>query len=119
MNKLVLLSAVLALQGFSAMGGTNALPPTGQSNPPPEQQGQKSVSKPTAAPAQGVLSRTTAARPQDIATTRRISREGLLKRRQPQKDYGAALESFFRSGNDQMGDVCVRDTVVTIFPTGR
>jgi hypothetical protein len=65
------------------------------------------------------LSRTTAARPQDIATTRRISREGLLKRRQPQKDYGAALESFFRSGNDQMGDVCVRDTVVTIFPTGR
>jgi len=72
-----------------------------------------------AAPAQGVLSRTTAVRPSDIAAIHRISREGLLQRPQSQKDYWASIEPMFRSENTQMGDECIRDTVVTIFPTGR
>ncbi len=49
----------------------------------------------------------------------RISREGLLTRRKSQQDYGAGLERIFRSDNEQMGETCIRDTVVTIFPPGR
>ena len=84
MKKIVVLTCVLFLQGLNAFGETNALP-AGQLVSRPEAQKQKAVVKPKAAvapvaPAQGILSRTSEARPADIAAIHRISREGLLNR---------------------------------------
>ena len=122
MKRIVVLSLVLILQGLNSFGQTNAVPPTGRPVARPE--GQKAVSKPKTAgdstvPTQGTLSRRTEARPAGLAAIRRIWREGLLNRRESKKDYGAELEAIFRSRNDQMGETCICDTVVTIFPTGR
>ena len=39
----------------------------------------------------------------------------------PQKvdNYDAEMDQIFFSGNDQSGNALVRDTVVTIYPSGR
>ena len=121
MKRIVVLSLVLILQGLNSFGQTNAVPPTGHSVARPE--GQKPGSKPktagnSAVPTQGALSRSTEAQPADLAAIRRISREGLLLPRGSKVDW-AFMERLFRSENDQMGDTCIRDTVVTIFPAGR
>ena len=122
MKRIVVLSFVLILQGVSSFGQTNAVPPTGRSVARP--QGRQAVSKPktagdSAVPTQGTLSRSTEAQPADHAAIRRISREGLLMPRGSKIDFGAKMERIFRSGNDQMGETCICDTVVTIFPAGR
>jgi hypothetical protein len=121
-KRIVILCCVLILQGLNSFGQTNAVPPTGQLVPRPE--GQKAVSKPktagdSAVPTQGTLSRSTEAQPAELGAIRRISREGLLMPRGSKIDFGAMMERIFRSENDQMGETCIRDTVVTIFPTGR
>ena len=124
MKNVLVLTCVLVLGVLNATGETNAPPPAGQFVSRPEAQKQMAVVKPKdavvpAAPAQGVLSRTTEARPADIAAIHRISQEGLLHRTELRKDYWESIETMFRSDNTQMGDECIRDTVVTIFPTGR
>jgi hypothetical protein len=121
MKRIVVLSVVLILQGLNSFGQTNAVPPAGQSLARP--QGPKAVSKPetarnSAVPNQGTLTRSTEAQAADLAVIRRISREGLLKPRSSRIDW-AYMERMFRSENDQMGDTCIRDTIVTIFPPGR
>jgi hypothetical protein len=125
MKRIVILCSVLVLQGLNSFGQTNAVPPTGQPVARPE--GQKAVSKPktaktagaTAVPSQGIVTRGTEAQSADLATIRRVQREGLLTPRATKTNYEAALEGIFRPVNDQMGETCIRDTVVTIFPTGR
>jgi hypothetical protein len=122
MKRVVVLSFVLILQGLNSFGQTNAVPPTGRSVARSE--APKPVSKPktagdSAVPSQGTLSRSTEAQPADLAAIRRISRERLLLRRGSKIDFGAIMGRIFRSENDQMGETCIRDTVVTIFPTGR
>ncbi len=124
MKRIVVLSFLLILQGLNSFGQANAVPPTGHSVARPEGQGQKAASKPksagdSAVPSQGTLSRSTEAQPADLAAIRRIKREGLLIRRGSKNDFGAMMERIFRSENDQMGETCICDTVVTIFPTGR
>ena len=121
MKRIVILCCVLILQGLNSFGQTNAVPPTGRSVARPE--GQKAVSKSktagdSAVPSQGTVSRSSAAQPADLAAIRRIRREGLLTPRASKIDFGAMLNGVFRSGNDQMGEACICDTVVTIFPTG-
>lgn len=123
-KRIVVLSFVLILQGLNSFGQTNSVPPTGHSVARPEGQGQKAVSKLKAAdvsavPTQGTLSRGAEAQPADLAAIRRIRREGMLMHRGSKIDFGAIMERIFRSGNDQMGETCICDTVVTIFPTGR
>jgi hypothetical protein len=121
-KRIVVLIFVLMLPGLDSFGLTNAAPPTARSQARP--QGQTTVSKSKTADAapvhpQGALSRSTEAKSADLAAVRRISKEGLLAPRKSEVDYGAMLERIFRSENDQMGETSVRDTIVTIFPTGR
>ena len=53
-----------------------------------------------------------------IDEVHRIEREGLLRVQGANYDPGAKLEAIFQPENDQMGETCIRDTVVLIFPTG-
>lgn len=114
---------ILVLQGLSSFAQTNAAPAKSRPVPRIEGHGQNAAPKPKtpdapAVPPQGALSHV----PQHQlppGTMARISREGLLTRRKSQQDYGAGLERIFRSDNEQMGETCIRDTVVTIFPPGR
>jgi hypothetical protein len=120
-KRIVVLCFVLVLQGLNLFGQTNAVPPMGRSVPRPESQQQTPAPKPKPAggPSGGILSHETEITPAQIAAFKRIKEEGLLTRRGPVHDYGAELESIFRSKNDQMGDTIVRDPVVLIFPTGQ
>jgi hypothetical protein len=120
-KRIVVLFFVLILQGLNAFGQTNAVPPTSHSVPNPELQGQKKASKPKMAgvPSEGTLSHNADIQPPQLATFRRIKRERLLTPQGANHDFGAALEAIFRPENYQMGETGIRDTVVTIFPTGR
>jgi hypothetical protein len=59
--------------------------------------------------------------PAETAVFRRIEREYLLQPGGFERphDFSSKLSSIFRSDNDQMGETSIRDTVITIFPTGR
>jgi hypothetical protein len=124
MKRIVVLCSVMILQGLNALGQTNAVPPTSDSVSHPELQGQKAAAKLKAASVSaialpGSLSRSTEIQPRQIVTFRRIKREGLLLPRISKNDPGEALKAIFWRENDQMGETGIRDTVVTIFPTGR
>jgi hypothetical protein len=121
MKKIVVLCFVFALQGLNAFGQTNAVPSTSQSVPRPQLPAQKAAAKPKVdvVPSRRVLSHEGEIPASELATFRRIERDGLLTPSRPNYNSGAALESIFRSDNDHMGDTCIRDTFVTIFPTGR
>jgi len=115
---------VFVLQGLNSFGQTNAAPSTARALARPEP--QKQIAAPNATvnaavvPPQNTLSHTSEAEPANTALFRRISEERLLVRERPMKDTSwARTESIFRSDNDQMGDSCIRDTYVIIFPTGR
>jgi hypothetical protein len=125
MKRVVVLCFVLMVQGLNSFGQTNATPPAAHPVQHPEPQVQKavatnSVSVP-AAPVERTLSRTAEMTPADLAMFRRIKEEGLLAPRRPTsgRNTWASTESIFRSNNDQMGETCIRDTYITIFPTGR
>jgi hypothetical protein len=121
MKRIAVLFFVLTLQGLNAFGQTNTMPPTSRSLPHPELQGAKGAAKPKKAgvPSGGTLSHNADIQPPQLATFRRIKREGLLTPRRANIDFGAALEAIFRPENDELGETGIRDTVVTIFPTGR
>ena len=121
----VLVSSMLLLPGFNSFGQTNVVPPAAQPVSRPALRGQGMVSTNIAgmpvSPSQPTFSHKAETTPADLARFRRIHEEGLLapvKSRNGRNTW-AATESIFRSDNDQMGDSCIRDTYVTIFPTGR
>jgi hypothetical protein len=124
-GRIGVLAIVLILQGLNAFGQTNAVPPAGHPVARPEGQRRAAASKNTASvpavPAQRTFSHRTEVQPADLATFRRIKEEGLLTPEISKngRNTWAATESIFRSDNDQMGETCIRDTYVTIFPTGR
>jgi hypothetical protein len=71
-----------------------------------------------AAPSQGTFSHSSEIQPAQANTFRRISREGTLMREPSKNDFGATLQGVFQSQNDQAGGPWIRNTVVTIFPSG-
>ena len=121
MKRIAVLFLVLTLQGLNGFGQTNTMPPTSHSLPHPELQGQKAGSTPKKAgvPSGGTLSHTADILPPQLATFRRIKRESLMTPRGANNDFRAALEAIFRPENDELGETGIRDTVITIFPTGR
>jgi hypothetical protein len=123
MKRIVLLCSILVLPGLNLMGQTNAAPTKTQSAQRSQEQGQKGASKLKSQEAppltQGSFRHSSEAQPWDLAVFQRVSRDGRLTPSEPKKDFGATLERIFRPDNDQMGETCIRDTVVTIFPTGR
>jgi hypothetical protein len=120
MKRIVGLCFVLGLQGLGAFGQTNAAPPASRSVHNPEIQGQKAAAKPskTGTVSGNTLSHGSQAQSSQRATFHRIEREGLLRVQGANYDPGAKLEAIFQPENDQMGETCIRDTVVLIFPTG-
>jgi hypothetical protein len=125
MKKIILLCIVGVLQGVNAFGQTNAVAPARHPVATHEWRGQMSASN-NIVRAPGVSQRSSLQhrseiKPADEAMFRRIKEEGLLAPRMATtgRNNWAGTESIFRSDNNQMGETCVRDTVVTIFPTGR
>jgi hypothetical protein len=126
MKKVVVICFVLMWQGLNSFGQTNnAPPPTSRPVPRPEQPAQKAATNNIAsAPmvsAHPTFSHTSEIPPEQLAQFRRIKEEGLLEPGVSRngRNTWASVESIFRSDNDQAGDSCIRDTYVTIFPTGR
>jgi hypothetical protein len=122
---LMVCCGVLFLQAVNALGQTNAAPAGRQPVSRGQSQGEKGASKlknatPSVAPPQGSFRHSTEMAPSDYAAAiQRASREGLLVPTAPAKNYGPTLEGIFRGYSDQAGETCIRDTVITIFPTGR
>jgi hypothetical protein len=127
-KRIVVFCAVLIFQGLSAFGQTNAVPPADHRLARAEWRGQKAASNNIVVapavrvvPAPRTFSHHSTAPPADMAKFRRIEEEGLLTPgiSKNNRNTWAATESIFRSDNDQMGETCIRDTYVTIFPPGR
>ncbi len=119
MKRIVVLCSVLILQGLNTLGQTNTAPPA-RLLPHPELQGQKTASKPKKVGALpgGTLSHNAGIQPPQLSTFHRIKRESLLMPPEANIDFGAELQAIFRPENDQIGETRIRDTIVTIFPTG-
>jgi len=116
----VVFCSVMILQGLNTFGQTNAVPPTSHVPPHPELQGQKAASKPKKVGTLpgGTLSHNAGIQPPQLSTFHRIKRESLLTPQEAKIDFGADLQAIFQPENDQIGETRIRDTIVTIFPTG-
>jgi hypothetical protein len=127
MKKIVVFSLVLFLQGLNSFGQTNTAPSTGHLLPRPEAQGQKGASKLKNAgapvtPAGGTLSTNTQILPAKLVTSQGVKKQESQWRLWgpvQAKDYGAELNGIFQPQNDQADPASIRDTIVTIFPSGR
>ena len=123
---IVIFCSVLGLQGFNSIGQTNSVPPAVPVVSVAPSQAPKAPSKPetpgvSAAPAPQALPNHSQVHPTRAEATRKSKRINWVTVLGVNSDrnFGADVEHAFRSGNDQMGDASIRDTVVTIFPTGR
>ena len=122
MKKLVMICSMLLWQGLSSYGQTNVAPPAGLAVQQPGWQEQKGASKLrtiNVSAAHNNLSPASETQSAEIATFRRVKREGLLTPRVPNKNYDAMLRDVFPARNDLIGATEIRDTVITIFPPGR
>jgi hypothetical protein len=122
-KKVVMICSVVVLQALSSLGDTNAAPSTAQapvskSAVPP----QKPVAKAnppantTTNPDQRDLSHESMP-PARMFAVQHAAQEHLLIPAAT-NDYNAELNEIFWPGNDQAGETEVRNTIVTIFPTG-
>jgi hypothetical protein len=68
-------------------------------------------------PIQKTLSHESEVQPADIGLYRRFKEQAFYTK--SMSPTWTSTESIFRSDNDQMGDSCIRDTYLTIFPSGR
>ena len=125
MKKIILLCIVGVLQVVNAFGQTNAVVPATPPIATHEWRGQMSASnnivRAPGVPPRSSVQHRSEVQPANEAVFRRIKEEGLLAPRTATsgRNNWAGTESIFRSDNNQMGETCIRDTVITIFPTGR
>ena len=107
------LCAVMTLGGLTAFGQTNSVPQKVQSPAP----AQKTDAKPKNAGEWREVARTSET-PEQIAAARQSISHRLFKQTSV-NDYNTEIDQIFHSGNDQAGNTEVRNTIVTIYPTGR
>ena len=129
-NRIVLIAFALVVQGLNSFGQTNSSSaparPLPQPAPPLRPTAERDAAGISFLQRTNLVAGETVlfskeADPAETAVFRRIEREGLFKPRSVSndRDYGKMLSGLFRSGNDQMGESSIRDTVITIFPSGR
>jgi len=109
------------LTGLSSFAETNAAPPKVHSLIVPKQSEQKAVVKPkiAGASAEGSVYHRSEISPAQLATIRRVEKEGLFTPQKNNRDLGAMLDSIFSPGNNQAGNAEVGSAIVTIFPPAR
>jgi hypothetical protein len=111
-KKIVILCSVLILGGMNSFGETNSVPQKVQSAPPP----QKTAAKPKSNKDSREITRTKQS-PEEAAAAHQTLRQRLF-RPQTVSDYGAEVNQIFFPGSDQVADTMVRNTIVTIYPSG-
>jgi hypothetical protein len=115
---MIFVSAMLILGGLSSYGQTNVPPAVSKTPPllPPLPPVSTNAASGFRDPS---LTRVSKAQKADTGLFRRIGEENLLKPSTPGKNYNVALESIFQSDNEWISATPVRDTYVTIYPTGK
>jgi hypothetical protein len=124
MKKIIVLSIALTLQGLTAFGQTNAVPPASQSAWPDGLQGQPGAARlghaiDSVVSPHVTLSRNAEIQPVSLAPFRQIALNGSLAPEELNNDPGLMLETIFQPVDDQMADTRISDTIITIFPSRR